>query len=337
MRRIFSFKQYLNEQKKPAKGNPTEGSKMAAQIATTLFNTALKELGLEPGQDFSSISETDETKKSLPYTGCGNTPYTFVPSEITNKDLIAIFSEGGKFANDIRYVDLKKEIESKTNRIFLVGIRETLDIRKAQGDKFVDKIAIADPTKPNEKVISYPITTCPSVTYYSDPAKTLNMEGVAIMLPDVVKYKIGIHRPDTPSSHEALIQNGEMEIERFKIGEKKAIDTYRPDDSTKTTKPDLGINIHRGSTGNGVCVGPYSAGCQVFANGSDFDTFMSKMKSSTANGGNFLYALVENDEIIGSSVIPSQTAPTTSTPSATSTPAAKKTSKTKAEAEDQKS
>jgi hypothetical protein len=50
-------------------------------------------------------------------------------------------------------------------------------------------------------------------------------------------------------------------------------------------------------------VGPYSAGCQVFADGQDFLNFISTLKSSTANGGEYLYALVQNDDLAASGKI----------------------------------
>lgn len=293
-KKVFNFNEF--DQLIYEQDNSSAG-KDAAKVAKSLFNSALKELELEPGEDFSDIVETDETKKFLPYKGCGSSPYTFLPVQKTNQEIISMFSEGGMLGNDIRYVDLKKEIESKSNKLFLLGIRETIDIKKSQGDKFVDKIAIIDPSNPSSKVFSYPITTCPSLAYYSDKEKAPNTEGIAIMQPDVVRYKIGIHKANTPSAHEALIQDGKMEIERFKIGDKKTIDTYRPDSSTKVEKEGLGINIHRGSIDNGVCVGPYSVGCQVFQNGKDFTEFMNKIKSSKNNNGTYLYALVENDEL----------------------------------------
>jgi len=126
----------------------------------------------------------------------------------------------------------------------------------------------------------------------------MNKDGVAIMQPGVTKYTVGIHRKGTPTQHEALIQAGEMNIERFKVGSTE-LDKYNPGNPDKGS--DYGINIHRSSQELGVCVGPWSAGCQVFANGTDFANFMSKMKGATANGNSFLYALIENDVLSGKS------------------------------------
>jgi len=181
-----------------------------------------------------------------------------------------------------------------TKKIFLVGIREKLDIKMREGDKFVDKVLVIDPNKMDKFPDTYQITTSPSVSYYGDPKRALNPDGVAIMQPGVYSYKIGIHKKGSPTEHEALIQDGKMNIERFSAGT-NTISTYEP--GNEDTSDEYGINIHRGSKGPGVCVGPYSAGCQVFANGSDFDKFMATIKASADNAGKFLYVLIENDKL----------------------------------------
>ena len=181
-----------------------------------------------------------------------------------------------------------------TKKIFLVGIREKLDIKMREGDKFVDKILVIDPNKMDKFPDTYQITTLPSVSYYGDPKRALNPDGVAIMQPGVYSYKIGIHKKGSPTEHEALIQDGKMNIERFSTGT-NTISTHEP--GNEDTSDEYGINIHRGSKGPGVCVGPYSAGCQVFANGADFDKFMATMKASADNAGKFLYVLIENDKL----------------------------------------
>lgn len=119
------------------------------------------------------------------------------------------------------------------------------------------------------------------------------------MQPGITEYKIGIHRKGTPTQHEALVQAGEMDIQRFDL-KTPTIQTYRP--GQNETGADFGINIHRSSKERGVCVGPYSAGCQVFADGKDFETFMARLKASGQE--KFLYALIENDELSGPSAPP---------------------------------
>lgn len=291
-RRIFSFKDYLSEQEKSTQADKEEtGSMLAGMIQRALQDQF-------DNKDFSEIIETPETKGGLPYSSCGNSGYTFIPVELTNQQVIdKLFKDpGGYFARDIKYVDITKKVSSGSKDLFIVGVREDLEIKKKEGDRFVDKLFIVDPSKPNEKVVSYQITTCPSVSFYSDPSRSANKGGVAIMQPGVYEYKIGIHRADSPNKHEALVQAGEIDIQRFELNT-ESIETYRPG------KPEsgdaYGINIHRSSNERGICVGPYSAGCQVFADGSDFDDFMSKIKG--AGQSKYLYVLIENDDLPGES------------------------------------
>lgn len=307
MRKIHSFHDYIREQEEK-KGEEKKGEEKkgeakgaegllggldAAGMASAMMSAAFKKLGFED-KDYSRIDDTEETKASKPYMSCGNTPYTFSPIEATNQEIIDLFKDpSGKFAKDVRYADISKEINANSQKLFILGVREELDVKKREGDKFIDKIAIIDPSKPGEKVISYQATTTPSVEYYSDPKRALNSNGVAIMQPGVAPYKVGIHKKGSPTQHEALVQDGEMEINRFELSNSK-LETYEPGKPDKDDS--YGINIHRSSTERGVCVGPYSAGCQVFADGKEFQDFMNRLKASSVNGGKFLYVLVQNDD-----------------------------------------
>ena len=287
LKKIRSFNEYLNEQSKKENSGGNDASLFANAMLAAAFD------GLADN-DFSATAMTDETKKNLPYSGCGSNAFEFIPSQGTNSQFMWMFIDKGEFANDNKYADLKNEILNKTKKIFLVGVREKLEIKKQAGDKFTDKIVIVDPSKPNDEVISYQITTCPSVAFYSSSNNKENDKGVAIIQPGVFKYKIGIHKKGTPSEHEALIQNGKIDIQRFPKNEKE-ITTYTP--GNPQSGDDFGINIHRSSINRGICVGPYSLGCQVFSDGKDFDSFMKTMKESTNNNGEFLYTLIQKDDI----------------------------------------
>lgn len=304
MRKIYSFHEYIKEQEEKKEDTKSDekgakgllGSLDAGGIATAMMSAAFKKLGFED-KDYSRTDETEETKAGKPYMSCGNTPYTFKPIEATNQQIMDLFKDpSGKFAKDVRYADISKEVNTNSQKLFIIGVREELNIKKREGDKFVDKIAIVDPSKPTEKVVSYQATTSPSVEYYSDPKRSLNSNGVAIMQPGVAAYKIGIHKKGSPTQHEALVQDGEMEINRFELSVPK-IETYEPGKPDKDDS--YGINIHRSSNDRGVCVGPYSAGCQVFADGKDFQDFMNRLKSAGGNAGKFLYVLIQNDDFGG--------------------------------------
>lgn len=283
-RRILTFVDYINEQEKGKENNT--GGMLAGFIEDAISNMA-------QNKDFSETAETEETKGGLPYSACGSMGYTFKPSVLTNQAAMDLFKEpSGHFSKEIKYVDIAKQIISVSKDLFILGVREDLEIKKREGDRFIDKIILVDPSKPTEVAVSYQATTTPSVAFYSDPSRSMSKKGVAIMQPGVFEYKIGIHKKGSPSQHEALLQSGPMEIQRFDL-KTPTIGTYRPGQAE--TGAEFGINLHKSSNDRGVCVGPYSAGCQVFADGKDFEAFMAKLKSSAQS--KFLYVLIENDEL----------------------------------------
>jgi hypothetical protein len=287
-RRIFTFGDYINEQEKSKeKGKENNTGGMLAGFIEDAISTMVQ------NKDFSETAETEETKGGLPYSGCGSMGYAFKPAELTNQAAMDLFKEpGGHFSKDVKYVNLSKQITSGSKDLFILGVREDLEIKKREGDRFTDKIILVDPSKPTEVAASYQATTSPSVAFYSDPSRSMSKKGVAIMQPGIVEYKIGIHKKGSPTQHEALLQSGPMDIQRFDL-KTPTVSTYRPGQAE--TGAEFGINLHKSSKDRGVCVGPYSAGCQVFADGKDFEAFMAKLKSSAQS--KFLYALIENDEL----------------------------------------
>jgi len=287
-RRIFTFGDYINEQEKSKeKGKENNTGGMLAGFIEDAISTMVQ------NKDFSETAETEETKGGLPYSGCGSMGYSFKPAELTNQAAMDLFKEpGGHFSKDVKYVNLSKQITSGSKDLFILGVREDLEIKKREGDRFTDKIILVDPNKPTEVAASYQATTSPSVAFYSDPSRSMSKKGVAIMQPGIVEYKIGIHKKGSPTQHEALLQSGPMDIQRFDL-KTPTVSTYRPGQAE--TGAEFGINLHKSSKDRGVCVGPYSAGCQVFADGKDFEAFMAKLKSSAQS--KFLYALIENDEL----------------------------------------
>lgn len=301
-KRIYSFSEYVVEQdfqnttQNADLAKSSFGKLDAAGFANSMLQGALDNLGIK-SKDFSAIAETPETKVSKPYVACGTAPYVFIPVEATNKQIVEdLFKDPkGRLSKNVKYAEVNKIANDPNNKkLFIVGVRESIEIKRREGDKFTDKIIIVDPSKPDEKVVSYQATTTPSLAYYSDPERMMNPDGTAIMDPGVSKYKIGIHKKGSPTQHEALLQAGDMDIQRYKPTIKE-FETYTPGEPDSGNG--YGINIHRSSTERGVCVGPYSAGCQVFADGQDFLQFMATLKSASANGGEYLYALVQNDDL----------------------------------------
>lgn len=147
------------------------------------------------------------------------------------------------------------------------------------------------PVEVGEKIVPYQITTTPSLAYYGE--KPLNPKGTGIKLPGDTLYYLKDHKLQH-GQYKMMVEGEPIEVGRYPIGVTK-FETYKP---AKKFKESTGMHIHRSSTkGKGICVGPWSAGCQVFDDGNEYDDFISKASRQTNNGNRFIYALVELDDI----------------------------------------
>ena len=137
----------------------------------------------------------------------------------------------------------------------------------------------------------YKITTEPGLYYTQHP---MNSKGTAILVPGQYRgcYKVGKHQ----GKYDALVQQ-------------KAVKVYRDDNKDKVynLKPEcvdngiFGINIHRSNEWvESQYVNKYSAGCQVFANPNEFDSFMRlcKLQNQYYPSNSFTYTLLDESELI---------------------------------------
>jgi hypothetical protein len=173
--------------------------------------------------------------------------------------------------------------DSKNNNLNIIGIRS----RTAKLDEFGCQLMVAWKYNGRWTDYSFPITTYPGKRYLVE--KLLNPKGCAILAPGqyLDTYAIGLHR----GKYEALCQ---------KLG---PVNVYRDRDRDEQfdLDPDtimsgnFGIAIHKSSDSQTTLrVGAHSAGCQVFANGEDFDDFMTFCRRSRAVFGNsFTYTLID--------------------------------------------
>lgn len=138
----------------------------------------------------------------------------------------------------------------------------------------------------------YKITTEPGAYYMTE--QLLNPKGTSILAPGQYRgcYGIGKHR----GKYDALVQ-------------KKAVKVYR--DNNKNRKYDFipdkedigifGINIHRSNEFKETeYVNKYSAGCQVFANPDEFNSFMRlcKLQNENFSGNSFTYTLLDESDLV---------------------------------------
>ena len=138
----------------------------------------------------------------------------------------------------------------------------------------------------------YKITTEPGLYYMTQ--QLLNPKGTSILAPGQYRgcYMVGKHK----GQYDALVQ-------------KKAVKVYRDNnrDEVYNLNPKtedngiFGINIHRSNEWvESKYVNKYSAGCQVFANPNEFDSFMRlcKLQNTYYPSNSFTYTLLDESELI---------------------------------------
>jgi hypothetical protein len=142
-----------------------------------------------------------------------------------------------------------------------------------------------------DKFLPYQITTVPSLAFYGkDP---INPKGTGIKLPGDTLYFLKEHSIGG-ERYKMMVEGEKVKVGRYPIGVTK-FETYKP---AEVYTEECGMEIHRSSTkGVGVCVGPWSAGCQVFSDHEEFKDFISKAEKESMNAGKFIYALIQLDDV----------------------------------------
>lgn len=182
----------------------------------------------------------------------------------------------------------------------IIGIRTKLNV----ADVFNDLLAIIYKEGGVEIIKVYSITTDPGTFYQKN---LLNPEGCAIVEPGqwVDAYSVGFHKgydgtkinpsKGTPyPAHRALILTGHIMIKRDK--DKDGI----PGNSGSVVKGDgTGCNIH-GAVRSDVTktIGPWSAGCQVFAAWREKEEFMDICDKYKTDKNKFTYTLLTEQQLI---------------------------------------
>jgi hypothetical protein len=196
-------------------------------------------------------------------------------------------------ANEVKSVMEDKGYDFFEEGLFnvnIVGVRS----KTKQSNKFDDTILLIYKNKKKEwEVQSSVATTDPGEKYLVHP---INNKGTAILVPGQYKgvYQIDTHaRHNSKFAHEALCQRGGA----LKVWRDNNKDKVLDHDPETLDEGWFGINIHRSKAGEADYVGSFSAGCQVFKNGTDFKLFMDAVKRSAKLYGNsFSYTLLEEKD-----------------------------------------
>ena len=148
------------------------------------------------------------------------------------------------------------------------------------------------PSDLGDKITPYQITTVPSLAYYGK--KPMNPKGVGIKLPGDTLYILQESSLGSGTKYKMLVEGEPIKVGRYPIGVTK-FESYKP---AEVFTESCGMQIHRSSTkGVGICVGPWSAGCQVFSDYAEWQDFIAKAEKEQMNATKFYYALIQLDDI----------------------------------------
>ena len=173
--------------------------------------------------------------------------------------------------------------DSRNHNLNIIGIRS----KTAKVDEFGCQLMLAWKFKGHWYSRSYSITTYPGKYYLVE--KLLNPKGCAILAPGQYNgvYAVRLHR----GKYRALCQtHGNVKVFRDKDRDMQF------DVNTSTVmEGQFGINIHNSPDHKKtIRVGAHSAGCQVFADDSEYQEFMSMLDFALLNFPNkFTYTLIE--------------------------------------------
>lgn len=173
-----------------------------------------------------------------------------------------------------------------TDKPNIIGVRTALNVPNQFND-FLCLIVEACAAYPKGLFRVWRITTEPGETYLLNP---LNNKGCAVLKPGqyLDAYNFGLHQGK--KDHRALVQVKPVTVYRDNNKDNKA-------DWSATQDTGLfGVNIHGANkSGETLKIGPWSAGCQVFAIWQNKEDFLKALEPFN---GPFTYSLLHETQLI---------------------------------------
>lgn len=170
----------------------------------------------------------------------------------------------------------------------IIGIRK--DNNKKITNLYDDILLVMYKTTRGWQKKLYNITTEPGEYYMRK--KLLNQKGTAILVPGQYRsaWEIGKHN----GKYKALVQCKAVKV--YRDGNKDMIYDMYPETINKGL---FGINIHRSNESyTRKTIDMYSAGCQVFSNPDDFQSFLALCDEQAKRYGNkFTYTLIDEKDL----------------------------------------
>lgn len=170
----------------------------------------------------------------------------------------------------------------------IIGIRSNKNNKVT--NEYDDLLIVDYNTDIGHKRVIYRITTEPGTYYVKN---LLCPKGVAILVPGQYSgcWKIGLHK----GKYKALCQDKPVKV--YRDDNKDNIFDLNNDTIQKGI---FGINIHRSHEKLTVDkIDKYSAGCQVFQNTQQFNSFMRLCEvQAKLYGNSFTYTLINEEDLI---------------------------------------
>ena len=207
-----------------------------------------------------------------------------------NSEKSSIIAELNEFWDKEKYDKIRKSLKKdkddkdKKEKVEPKKVQTPVQPKVEEGPK--------PPASLGDMITPYQITTVPSLAYYGK--KPMNPKGVGIKLPGDTLYLLQESTLGSGTKYKMMVEAEKIKVGRYPIGVTK-FETYKP---AEVYDENCGMQIHRSSTkGVGICVGPWSAGCQVFADYQEWQDFISKAEKEQMNATKFYYALIQLDDI----------------------------------------
>lgn len=201
------------------------------------------------------------------------------------------------FEPNMKYInyDFEKLFATKGYAWFKTGDYNLniIGIRSNQNNKitnmFDDTLIVDYRANGLHKRASYNITTEPGI-YYSK--NLLNKNGVSILVPGQYRgcWALGLHQ----GKYKALCQSKPVKV--YRDNNKNDVFDLSPENIHQGI---FGINIHRANPNKkSTEVGKYSAGCQVFADPVQYNSFIRLCEMQRKLYGNsFTYTLIDEEDL----------------------------------------
>lgn len=170
----------------------------------------------------------------------------------------------------------------------IVAIRVNENLKNT--NRYDDLLIVDYNTNTGHKRVIYTITTYPGKFYLLNPCSN---DGTAILVPGQYRgcWELGLHK----GKYKALCQKKPVTV--YRDNNKDLLYDLNP---ITTEKGIFGINIHRSNANQtSKQVDKYSAGCQVFADPVEYNSFIRLCEEQRKLYGNsFTYTLITENDLV---------------------------------------